>query len=169
MSVSKLTVLSAALTLGLAVLVAAPQGADAKRSRSLLKAKVAGIAFKANQPGTPNGAFLVGGNGFLLNGAQRKGLKSFNTISLVCQAPGGIQVGATYACGGGFTSTGLRTQQIRGWTSDDQVLVTVTSFDGTTVAGTFAGAFENVGDTNPGDGPASVSKGKFKVTLLSAG
>lgn len=166
MSASRLTVIALAATLTVAAL--APGSADAKKKRGLLKAKVAGMAFKSNQPGTPNGALLFNNGGFTLNGAQRKGLKSFNTLSIVCEAPGGVQAGATYACGGAFSSTGIRTQQIRGWTSDDQVQVTVTSFDGTTIAGSFSGTFENVGETNPTDGPASVTGGKFKVSLFGS-
>lgn len=61
----------------------------------------------------------------------------------------------------------IRSQRSRAWATDDGVRVTVTKLEGTAIAGTFSGAFEYPGEhTNPGDGPATVSNGKFAVTLL---
>jgi hypothetical protein len=49
------------------------------------------------------------------------------------------------------------------WTAVEGVQVTVTSFDGTRIAGTFSATLEPAAGTN--EGPATVTDGKFDVPL----
>ena len=54
----------------------------------------------------------------------------------------------------------------RAWATDDQIQLTVLSFDGTRLKGTFVGQLEQAGEQNPNDPPAPVEKGKISVDLL---
>jgi hypothetical protein len=150
-----------ALVLALATL---PATANAgKKKKKLFKAKVGGITLHAIKPGIA-GALFTNNVGFTITGAGHKRF-TVQQLTLACATPGGPAAGGTYTCGGAFAQTNARKPgSTKGWVTDDQVVVTVTAFDGSYIAGTISGQLERPGDTNPGDPPASIT-GKFSVPL----
>ena len=144
--------------------LAALPGAAHARQKKYFKAKIGSITLHAIKRGI-QGVVIIGGGGFTLNAPGRKGFTA-QLLALVCESPGGITVGATYSCGGAFgQSNPRRPTQPKGWSSNDQVQVTVTAYSGTYLAGTLSGTLENPGDQNPNDGPAAIS-GKFGSPMI---
>lgn len=141
--------------------------AEAKKKEKLT-AKVAGKALKVTArflAGADNG---FGGIGITGIKATRHGRSvSTRNISLGCVVPGlaaGMAVPVTVACSGAYlTTVGV---SVKAWVTDSGISLTVTSFDGTRLVGTFTGAFERPGSTNPTDPPATVENGRVSVDLL---
>lgn len=155
--------------LAVAGLLAVPTGGDAMRGKKeKLKAKVNGKAFKAridSVAGTHD-AFT---NALVLTGlAQKGGLRgsTVKNISVTCVvALDGVTFPVTTTdCVGNFTVTTVRFPgriSNDGWAGSG-ISLTVTSFDGTRVNGTFEGTLP-ASDISPA--PANVAKGKFAVDL----
>lgn len=159
-------------------LVAGPFGGDAfAGKKAFIKARINGKAFKARHIPTKAQVATASTNGlggFIFSGTKtavgRRGATVKN-LTLACGFPG-LSPSSTFPvsapCGGGYveTKTTLSGTTVRGWTTDDQIQVTITSFDGSRLTGTWSGQFEQIGETNPGDPPATVEKGKFAVDLV---
>jgi len=158
---------SLAFALALATLIGLPGLAVAK-SKSF-KGTFGPIKFNAANLKQSIVASLQFGNaGFIVTGSMRQGRVNLVQVTVTCATPGGPAVGSTYACAGTILQGGLSGTP-RGWTTDDQLQVTITKFNGKRIAGTFAGTLENVGETNPpGDGPISVTGGKFAAKIAGA-
>jgi hypothetical protein len=137
---------------------------EAHAKKKFIKARINGKGFRAGgirAAASTNGLGLVAING-------SKGTRTLTTLTLGCGFPG-LSPASTFpvtaACGGGYAVAGLGAPP-KGWVTDDGVQVTIESFDGTTIKGSFSGTFERPGDTNPTDPPASVQGGKFALPLL---
>ena len=142
--------------------------ADAGRKKGL-RARINGRGFKVG------GRFTVGStNGFggIIITAGKPSIpgKSLKSFTLGCEVPGlspTMALPVTVSCGGGYAEVKVGLHAVnRAWATDDQIQLTVVSFDGTRLKATFAGQFETPGEQNPGDGPATVENGKVTVDLL---
>jgi hypothetical protein len=152
----------------LASLVALPTGGDAMRGKKeKLKAKINGKGFKANiresivatHDGTTNLVFV--------SGTSRKGLRkvTVKNFSVSCVAP---LEGATFPmtvseCTGAFSiaTASIGGSSSTGWAGSG-ISVTLTSFDGTRLNGTFEGTLPPSELTET---PATIVKGKFAVDM----
>jgi hypothetical protein len=141
--------------------------ADAGRKKGL-RARINGRPFKVG------GRFTVGtanGAGVLITAGKPaipgKTLKSF---TIGCEVPGlspTMILPVTVSCGGGYAEVKVGLHAVnRAWATDDQIQLTIVSFDGTRLKATFVGQFEQAGEQNPGDPPASVENGKVTLDLL---
>jgi hypothetical protein len=153
-----------------AVLVVAGfvETADAGRRKGL-RARINGRPFKVG------GRFTAGStNGFggIIITAGKPSIpgRSLKSLTLGCEVPGlspTMTLPVTVSCGGGYAEVKVgRHAANRAWATDDQIQLTVISFDGTRLKATFVGQFETAGEQNPGDPPASVENGKVTVDLL---
>ncbi len=144
------------------VLLGGAVASDA-HAKKFIKARIAGKGFRAGgirAAASTNGLGLVS-----LNGS--KGRRTISTLTLACGFPGlspSSSFPVTATCGGVYAVGGLRS--MKGWGTDDGVRVTIESFDGNTIKGSFSGTFERPGATNPTDPPASVQGGKFSLPLV---
>ena len=142
--------------------------ADAGRRKGL-RARINGRPFKVG------GRFTAGStNGFggIIITAGKPSIpgKSLKSFTIGCEVPGlspTMAVPVTVPCGGGYAEVKVGRHAVsRAWATDDQIQLTVVSFDGTRLKATFTGQFETPGEQNPGDAPATVENGKVTVDLL---
>jgi hypothetical protein len=165
------------MLVGVALVTAPFAGEVHAGKKAFIKARINGKAFKARHIPLKAQAATATSNGFgglILTGTKtsvgRRG-GSVKSLTLGCSFPGlsaSSSFPLTAACGGGYaeTKTTLGGTTIRGWGTDDMIQVTIASFNGTRLVGTWSGRFERIGETNPGDPPATVEHGKFAVDLL---
>jgi hypothetical protein len=166
-----------ALVVAAAVLATVPAVRDAVAGRKpKLVARINGKKFKANVKPSITGVYYTSA-GVTLNGLGQKisiGRGTIKNLVILC---GGIGLpGATFPvtvdCGGTYTdntfSGPVPPANAKAWAATTGILVTFQSFDGTRAKGTFAGSLPP-GDTNPGDPPATIERGKFSVDLIFAG
>jgi len=154
--------------LAVAGLLALPAGGDAMRGKKeKLKAKINGKGFKANLKDSIVGAHDPTTNVVTLIGLSHKGLRkvTVKTLSLSCVAP---LAGTTFPmtvtdCTGSFSiaTASLGGASSVGWAGPG-LSMTVTSFDGTRLNGTFDGTLP---PSDLSDSPANVLKGKFAVDM----
>ena len=76
--------------------------------------------------------------------------------------------GATSYSGGRSQSGRIRTKGAPpiGWATDDGIAVTIQSYDGRQIKGTFSGVFEHPGEFNPTEAPAPIEAGKSSLPML---
>jgi hypothetical protein len=134
------------------------------QAKKLLKAKINGKGFKSG--GIRAAATTNGTGGIILAGS--KGRRTLTSLTIGCSFPGLSPASVfpvTAACGGGYGVAKLGASPI-GWATDDGIAVTIESYDGRQLKGTFSGVFERPGEFNPTDAPAPVEAGKFSLPLL---
>lgn len=155
--------------LAVAGLLVLPTGSDAMRGKKeKLKAKINGKGFKANLKQSIVGTHDGLTNLVILNGTFHKGLTkvTIKNLTVSCVAP---LEGATFPltvtdCTGNFSisTASIRGSSLVAWAGSG-LSMTITSFDGTRLNGTFEGTLP-ANDVAPQ--PANIVNGKFAVDLL---
>ena len=157
------------LALG-AILVAAPlvPEAHAKRTKSFVKTFVDGKKLKASRRGIQG---FLAGSSFSIAGATKPKRGVVRTVTVNCGPvdlttvpPGTTLTG----CFGSYTEAGGKTGSFRQWTGTG-IELTVDSFDGTRVTGSFQGVLVDASTANPSDAAATLEGGTFSVALFSLG
>ena len=151
------------LTASLAAM--SPVGEAAARSKFV--AKVNGRRFKSNKhvilAFNTLGALSIAGAvvPHRVHGLVR-------AFGIVCPVPDlAVAVHTTLPCGADYYEQRLGVFVRNQWDTGTMLQVTIDSFDGTRVRGTFQGTLEMVGATHPQDPPAAVANGKFDVVLMA--
>ena len=138
--------------------------------RELVKAKVDGKKFKGNLQPAIIGARDANLDTFTLNGLYqriRPGKGTIKTLTIIAEvdldgATLPVTVPAFYSTFSDNTYSGFIPGDPNVW-SGEGISVTIESFDGTRVTGTFEGTIPPA--SGNATGPAVVEKGKFKVDL----
>jgi hypothetical protein len=154
--------------LAVAGLLAMPTGSDAMRGKKeKLRAKINGKGFKANLKDSIVGTHDGTTNVVTLTGVSHKGVRkvTVKTLNLSCVAP---LEGATFpmtlsSCTGffGIAMASIGGASEVGWAGPG-ISMTITSFDGTRLNGTFEGTLP---PSELSDSPANIVKGKFAVDM----
>ena len=155
--------------LAVAGLLAMPTSGDAMRGKKeKLKAKINGKGFKANLKQSIVGTHDGLTNLVILNGTFHKGLTkvTIKNLTVSCVAP---LEGATFPmtvtdCTGSFSisTASIRGSSLVAWAGSG-LSMTITSFDGTRLNGTFEGTLPA---NDVAQQPANIVNGKFAVDLL---
>ena len=159
-----LLVLSAALLAGPLV----QDGYAKKGPKSFFKTYVNGRKLKGSKRGLSG---FLAGSGFTVAGATKQKLGLVRTVTITC---GPVDLSTVppattlTGCFGSYTEAGSRTGSFRQWTGTGMEL-TVDSFDGSRVIGSFRGILVDASSANPSDASASVEDGTFSVALTSIG
>jgi hypothetical protein len=152
-----------------AALLAGPLAADghAKRTRSFVKALVNGKRLKASKRGIQG--FLAGAS-FSIAGATKPKHRIVRTVTVNCGAELTTVTPGTKLtdCFGSYTEAGGKAGTFRQWTGNT-VELTVDSFDGDRVVGSFRGVLLDPSSANPSDAAATVEGGTFSVSLFNLG
>ncbi len=150
----------------LAVVLGGGLAGDAFAGKKKIAARINGKGFKVP------GKFTVGaitGGGIIIAGAKpvRPG-RLFKELTLSCVV-GDLATATlplTVTCGGAYLETKLAVNPVaKAWVSEQGIQMTIQSFSGIRLTGTFSGAFETPGSQNPADPPAQVQNGKVSVDL----
>jgi hypothetical protein len=136
--------------------------------RKVVRAKINGRPFRVG------GRLAIGstnGLGVIITASKISlQARSQKSLTLGCSIPGlsaTMPVPVTVPCGDAYVELRVGAHAVnRAWAPADQIQLTVLSFDGTRLKGTFVGQLEQAGEQNPSDPPAPVEKGKVSVDLL---
>jgi hypothetical protein len=155
--------------LAVAGLLGAPMSGDAMRGKKeKLKAKINGKGFKANMRESIIGTHDGLTNLVIVTGTSRKGLQkvTIRNLTVSCAAP---LDGATFPmtvtdCTGNFSiaTASIGGSSLVAWAGSG-LSMTITSFDGTRLNGTFEGTLP---PNDVAQQPANIVKGKFAVDML---
>jgi hypothetical protein len=155
-----------------AVLLAGPPVPDgyAKRTKSFLRTVVDGKRLKASKRGIQG--YLAGAS-FTVSGVAKRKRGIFRTVTVTC---GPVDLTAVppaitlTGCFGTYTEQGSKTGSFRQW-SGTGVELTVDSFDGDRLIGTFRGVLVDASTANPSDASATVGVegGSFSISLVNLG
>ncbi len=139
--------------------------ASARRAKTRLVATVNGKRLKGSRPVIA----LYSTASFSVNAAAKPKRGIVRTVTANC-GPVNIKTVAlpitVTGCYGSYTEAPSRHGTFRQWTGTG-IEVTVESFDGTRIVGTFQGTL--VIPTHAGDPPATVERGSFSIALTDTG
>jgi len=154
-----------------AVLLIGPlahEGYAKQGPKSFFKAAVNGKRLKASKR---NLLGVLAGVSFSVSGATKPRRGLVRTVTVNC-GPVDLRTvppSTTLAgCFGSYTEAGSRTTSFRQWTGSAMEL-TVDSFDGSRLNGSFRGVLADPSTANPSDASASVEEGTFSIALLDLG
>jgi hypothetical protein len=151
-----------AVTASLAVV--SPVGEAAARSK--LVAKIHGRRFKSNKhvilAFNTLGTLSIGGA--VVPHRVHGLVRGFGIVCLVDDLAAVVHT--TIPCGADYYEQKLGVFIRNQWDTGTLLQLTIDSFDGSRLRGTFQGTLEIVGATHPQDPPASVENGKFDVVLM---
>ena len=155
-------ILTMASVVALVVALPARYGIATKRQKPRMIAIVNGKRLKSVGPV----AYYTPAS-FSINAASKPRRGLVRTVTANC---GPIDIKAVAipiaipGCYGTYTEAGSRHGRFRQWTGTSME-VTVDSFDGTRIVGTFQGTLD--GPTQAGDPPATVAHGTYSIALTS--
>jgi hypothetical protein len=155
-----------------AVLLAGPPLPDghAKRSKSFLRTVADGRRLKASKRGIQG---YLAGLGFTVSGESKHRHGVYRTVTVTC---GPVDLATVppattlTGCFGSYTVQGSRASSFRQWTGAGLEL-TVDSFDGDRLIGTFRGVLADASTANPIEesAPATIEEGTFSISLFNLG
>jgi len=153
-----------------AVLLIGPlahEGYAKRGPKSFFKAVVNGKRLKASKRGLLG---VLAGVSFSVSGATKPRRGLVRTVTVNC-GPVDLRTvppsTTLTGCFGSYTEAGSRTS-FRQWTGSAMEL-TVDSFDGSRLIGSFRGVLADPSTANPSDASASVEEGTFSIVLLDLG
>jgi hypothetical protein len=156
----------AAMALGFA-LTAAILATDATAAGPHLSARINGHALRASGTRLQVDSFPTV---FEIT-ASTKNVRNNHAAAFACVAfdLASMPLPATLTpCNGNYQETriGRRGASVKAWSTTAGIQVTIESFDGSHVKGTFGGAFEFSAEGRP---PATIQKGKFDAVVTTIG
>jgi hypothetical protein len=153
-----------------AVLAAGPlvhEGYAKRGPKSFFKAVVNGNRLKASKRGLLG---ALAGSSFSVAGATKPRRGVVRTVTVNCgpvDLPSVPPSTTLTGCFGSYTEKGTR-ESFRQWTSSAMEL-TVGSFDGSRLTGSFRGALADASTANPSDAVTSIEEGTFSLVLTDLG